>query len=122
MGMEQRVHFADGALPRWSKVTDLLGQRGFPLQMRMIDNELAMPDEKPPDDWRELRVSTPAGMITLRRAGAAVDVVAWGNADEAMRQAWNALAWALAEVGKGKVGELDADAFHAQAELPAGCH
>src|SRR6476659_1245761 len=104
MGMEHRVTFP-GGVPRWQKIVDFLGQRGFPLQVRMIDNELAMPEEQPADAWRELRVGTPAGMITLRRAGAAIDVVTWGNADDNMRKAWNGLAWALAEVGKGKVGD-----------------
>jgi hypothetical protein len=63
-------------------------------------------------------------MVTLRRQGAEVVCVTWGNADAAMRQAWNALAWALAEAGAGLVataqGPLDAAAFARQAELPAG--
>ena len=38
------------------------------MQMRMIDGELALPDETPPDGWRELRVAAPEGMVTIRRA------------------------------------------------------
>ena len=46
----------------------------------MINGELAFPDEPPPDDWTELRVGTPAGMITLRRTAAEINLVVWGNA------------------------------------------
>ena len=47
-----------------------------------------------------------------------------GNADLAMRQAWNALTWAFAEAGTGLVqtpgGALTPTGFRAQAEMPAG--
>src|SRR3712207_8342677 len=32
----------------------------------------SFPDEVPPEGWRELRVGTPQGMVTLRREGGAV--------------------------------------------------
>jgi hypothetical protein len=121
MGMDQAVTFA-GKLPPWPAVADLLARRGFPVQTRMIDGELAFPDEVPPEDWRELRVGTPQGMVTLRREGGAIVCVTWGNADSALRQAWNALAWACAEAGGGRVraegGELAAEEFARRAELP----
>ncbi len=123
MGMDQTVSFP-GAVPPWSAVAELLARRGFPVQMRMIDGELAFPDEAVPENWGELRVGASWGMVTLRRQPAAVVCVTWGNADANLRQAWNALAWALAEVGDGRVssagGPLDAGAFARQAELPAG--
>ncbi len=123
MGMERVVTFAGGAVPAWEHVAELLAGAGFPAQMRMIDGQLAFPDETPPDDWRELRLGTSQGMVTLRREAERIVCVTWGNADAAMLQAWNALAWAVAGAGGGQVetpsGPMTApDYFHA-AELPA---
>jgi hypothetical protein len=122
MGMEQTVTFTQEALPAWPRVRDFLTGRGFPVEMRMIDGELAFPDEAPPDNWRELRLGTPQGMVTLRREAHDLRFVTWGNADVALRQAWNALAWAYAEVGGGRVltpgGPLTAQDFQRTAELP----
>jgi hypothetical protein len=121
--MDQRVRFAGGTVPAWSAVRELLVQRGFPVDVRMIDGELSLPDEAPPDGWRELRVGTPQGMVTLRREPDAVAFVTWGNADQAMIQAWNALTWASAEAGGGRVlttqGALSAADFRRGADLPA---
>jgi hypothetical protein len=123
MGMDQTVSFAGRPTPAWSAVAGLLARHGFPVQVRMIDDQLAFPDEAPPEPWRELRVGTPQGMVTLRREGDCVVCVTWGNADEGLRQAWNALAWAFAEAGGGQVqtpaGALDATAFRRGVELPA---
>jgi hypothetical protein len=116
--MEQRVTFAGGRLPAWEAVAGLLAERGYPVQVRMIDGELSFPDEVPPAAWRELRVGTAGGMIALRREGDAVAVVTWGNADAGMRQAWNALAWAWAAAGGGQVEGAAADDFHKGTELP----
>ena len=41
MGMEQTVTFPGGSPPPWSAVRDLLVSRGLPMQVRMIDGELA---------------------------------------------------------------------------------
>jgi hypothetical protein len=123
MGMDQTVSFAGRPTPAWATVADLLARHGFPAQVRMIDGQLAFPDEAPPEPWRELRVGTPQGMVTLRRQADCVVCVTWGNADEGLRQAWNALAWAFAEAGAGEVqtaeGPFDAVAFRRHAELPA---
>ncbi len=122
MGLDQRVGFA-GAVPAWAAVGELLARRRFPVQVRMIDGELALPDETPPDSWRELRVGTPQGMVTVRREKHEVVLVTWGNADAALLQAWNALAWAFAEAGGGRVaapgGPVGAADFRAAADLPA---
>jgi hypothetical protein len=121
MGVEQRVTFA-GSPPPWQAVRDVLARSGFPVQMRMIDGQLAFPDEEPPPSWQELRVAAAGGMVTLRRSGQELACVTWGNADAALRQAWNALAWACAAAGAGRVqtvaGPLDAEAFRRTAELP----
>jgi hypothetical protein len=122
MGMEQRVEFDEGPRRLWPAVADLLAGRGYPVQMRMIDGELAFPDESPPEGWRELRLGTPGGMITLRRDPGGLTLVTWGNADANLRQAWNALAWACAEVTGGPVqtpaGPVSAADFARTAELP----
>jgi hypothetical protein len=60
--------------------------------------------------------------VTVRRDGERLVFVIWGNADATMRQAWNALVWAFAEVGGGRVetpeGLLDARAYRERVELP----
>jgi hypothetical protein len=103
MGLEQSVRFPSGPVPAWDAVRHLLEQRSCPVQLRMIDGELSFPDEQPPEDWRELRIGTPHGMVTLRRESDRVHFVVWGNADEAMLQARNALMAAFAEAGNGEV-------------------
>jgi hypothetical protein len=122
MGMDQSVTFAGAAVPTWPAVCDLLARHGFAAQVRMIDGELAFPDETPPETWRELRVGTPQGMVTLRREADRVVCVTWGNADATLVQAWNALAWAFAEAGGGRVvsaaGPLAAADFRHSADLP----
>jgi hypothetical protein len=119
MGQERIVTFADGAVPAWEPVQDLLSRAGFPVQLRMIDGELAFPDEQLPPTWTELRVGTPQGMVTVRREPDRVRLLTWGNADAAMLQAWNALTWAIAEADAGLIdGTQSADDFRAQADLP----
>jgi hypothetical protein len=121
MGMEQTVTFA-GAVPAWAAVQKLLAACGLPVQMRMIDGQPAFPDEAPPEPWRELRLGTPAGMVTLRREPDRILLVTWGNAEGGLRQAWNALTWALAESGGGRVmtpsGPVTAAEYRHSAELP----
>jgi hypothetical protein len=122
MGVERVVTFPGGAVPAWEDVQGVLARRGYAVPVRMIDGELAFPDEKPSAGWRELRLGTPQGMVTLRREADGVHVVTWGNADAGMVQAWNALAWALAEAGGGRVvlpeGAASAADFLRQADLP----
>src|SRR5215468_2485747 len=103
MGLEQTVTFETGRAPTWAALRDFLAARGFPVQLRMIDGELAFPDEVPPGEWRELRLSTPQGMITIRRQADHVSTVTWGNAEPPLRQAWNAVTWACAEVASGQI-------------------
>jgi hypothetical protein len=123
MGIDQRVKFPGDAIPPWAAVRDLLAGRGFPVEMRMIDGELSFPDEAPPEAWRELRVGTPQGMVTVRREANGLAFVTWGNADPAMIQAWNAITWAFAAAGKGRVltdqGEQSSDDYRRGADLPA---
>ena len=114
---------AGGAVPAWERVGELLTRAGFPVQMRMIDGQLAFPDEQPPASWAELRVGTPQGMVTVRREPDRVRLVTRGNADAAMLQAWDALAWAFAAAGNGLIeapeGPQSPTDFRRQADLPS---
>jgi hypothetical protein len=123
MGMDQKVIFPAEKTPTWTQLAELLAGRNFPVQMRMIDGELAFPDETPPEAWREFRVGTPNGMITLRREPDGIALVTWGNADDKLRQAWNALTWGLAHLTGGAIrtasGNMSLEEFVKTAELPA---
>ena len=123
MGMETTVIFEERPIPSWIACRTFLQSRGFPVQVRMIDGELAFPDETPPEIWRELRVGTPHGMVTLRRDHNRIAFVTWGNADAALMQAWHALIWAVAEEAGGRVetaqGLQSAAEFRRSVELPA---
>ncbi len=123
MGMEHIVRFPRGRMPRLSEILRVLAERHFPVQVRMVDGELTMPDEVPSDEWREIRLGTSAGMVTLVRRGQDLTVVTWGNADEAMQRAWNAVAWAVAKAGEGEIlgpgGSESPDDFSATHGLQA---
>src|SRR4051794_9569189 len=74
-----------GALPcPLAKLTARLGEDGLPTAVAMIDGALQYPRAPVPDDWREARLKTAAGMITLTRKAGAIAVVAFANADEAL--------------------------------------
>ncbi|MBY0526682.1 MAG: hypothetical protein K2R98_25015 [Gemmataceae bacterium] len=119
MGMEQVVTYGEG-VPPWTAVTKRLER--YPCQMRMIDGQLAFPDEMPSEDWHELRIGTPQGMVTVRREADRVVLVTWGNADPGLRQGWNALTWAFADAGAGQVlaeqGPCTAAEYRQQVDLP----
>jgi hypothetical protein len=100
--MERVVVFPDAG-PSWAAVRDRLSAAGAAVQMRMIDNLPAFPDEDPEQGWRELRVSLGAGMLTLRREPGRMHVVIWGNADDLLRKQQDVLARACAEAGGGRV-------------------
>jgi hypothetical protein len=103
MGMDQKITFPPEKMPPWPALCDMMAQKNCPLQMRMIDGELAFPDETPPETWRELRVGAAAGMITLRRETDGITLVVWGNADDKLRDAWTTLAAALAQLTGGTI-------------------
>lgn len=117
MGMDLQVVFP-AAAPDWPAVVERLATRGLAVQMRMIDGELAFPDETPPAGWRELRVAADGHMVTARRSETGVALVVWGNADAAQRRLWHALAWAFAAAAGGLIhteqGALDAETFARQ--------
>jgi len=126
MGMEQHVTYAPQKTPAWPAVRALLARRGYPVQCRMIDGELSFPDEDPPDNWRELRLGTPQGMVSVQRQPGRVALVTWGNADAGLVQAWNALTWAFAEVCDGQIqtasGPQAPHDYFKTTDLPAAFH
>jgi hypothetical protein len=126
MGIDRTIRFASGRLLTFEAVRDRLARSGFPVQVRMIDGQLAFPDEIPPESWCELRLGTPQGMITVRRDADQITCVTWGNADGPLLQAWNAVAWAFAVAGDGTIhdpdGSRSAGEFFATADLPAALH
>lgn len=95
MGLDRTVNLPAG-VPAWNVIAGRATRAGLPLAVRMIDGELAFPDEVPPADWREVRVSVDAGMITLRRLPDGVQLVVWGNADPRLMAAMGELERALA--------------------------
>lgn len=103
MGLDRKVTFAAAKPPAWPVLVALLADKQVKVQLRMIDGELAFPDEEPADSWKELRVSIGGGMVTLRREPDGVALVVWGNADADLQRGWNALAWAVAFLTGGRV-------------------
>ena len=49
----------------------------------MVDNALVLPRAPLPARWRDVRIKTPAGTIAVKREGARLHVVSFGN-DDAM--------------------------------------
>ena len=103
MGMERIVTFT-GPPPSWASILKEIP--GMTVTIRMIDGLPAFPDEMPEDGWKELRVSTPGGMLTLRQEPGRLKIVAWGNADEELRQQWDAIARACVAATKGTLDDL----------------
>lgn len=115
MGMQRTVRFDSGGVPSWDAVRSQLGRLGLAVAVKMIDGLPAFPDEVPEAGWKELRVGTPNGMVTLRADSGSMTCVVWGNAGDALHADWDALCWACAAAGAGRVesadGSHDADEF-----------
>jgi hypothetical protein len=122
MGMEHIIRFPCGKMPQLSQVMKVLADHKIVAQIRMVDGELTMPDEVPSEGWREVRLGTPSGMVTIARRDREFHVVTWGNADKAMQHAWNVVAWAAAKAGDGRIlrpeAEQDPDEFRMTVDLP----
>jgi hypothetical protein len=74
---------------------DKLGAAGLPSALAMVDNVLQGPGAIPPAVWRDARIRTPAGVVTLRRVPSGVAVLVFGNADDALRAAQRTIAETL---------------------------
>jgi hypothetical protein len=82
----------------WEDFLEHCQRKNLSMEMRMIDGNLAFPDEKPEPDWREVRIATANGMITLRRELGAIRFVIWGNASPELMEDHRQIAEACREV------------------------
>jgi len=57
-----------------------LASAGVDCKIVMVDGQLVPPSHEPAS-WNEVRLRTPAGMVTLRKKADTVSVVVFGNAD-----------------------------------------
>jgi hypothetical protein len=99
MGVEREV-LLPGGIPPWSAVAAQL--QG--VQMRMIDGNLAAPDEEPEVGWREIRVSREGEMIAIKRFADRVVLVGWADPTPARQRLTDDLARAWAEALPGEPG------------------
>jgi hypothetical protein len=104
MGLQRDVTFT-GEAPSWEALRDRLAAAGVPVGVRMIDNLPAFPDEVPQQGWRELRLATAHGMVTLRQAAGRLSVVVWGNADRELLRERDTITSVIADVTTGIVGD-----------------
>jgi hypothetical protein len=74
---------------------DRLAAAGLPSALAMVDNVLQGPGAAPPASWRDVRLRTPAGVVTLRRVPTGVAVVVFGNAADALLSAQRTVAETL---------------------------
>jgi hypothetical protein len=115
MGLDCTVRFPSGAVPGWDTIRGRLAQLGEPAPLRMIDGMPAFLDESPEANWKELRLGFASGMVTIRRAGDALQCIVWGNAAAALLAARDRVAWACAAAGDGVIatpsGDISADEF-----------
>ena len=121
MGLDRTVRFPSDETPTWDAIRQQLSRLGISPSLRLIDGLPAFPDESPASDWKELRIGTEAGMVTIRRGTRSLNCVIWGNADAALEAAWLAVTWACASAGKGSVdssnGAVPLDEFARSAGL-----
>jgi hypothetical protein len=100
--MERTITFV-GPPPSWQSIRDQIAAKGLTVQLRMIDGLPAFPDESPEDGWRELRISTAGGMMTLRLEAGRLSVVVWGNAGSDLMAEWDAVVEACSTAVNGSV-------------------
>jgi hypothetical protein len=103
MGLDRTIRFPGGQPPSWEAIRAQLARVGESAPLRMIDGMPAFPDETPDPAWRELRIGTAAGMVTIRRGTDFLTCVIWGNADAALAAAWNKVIWACAAASQGTI-------------------
>jgi crotonobetainyl-CoA:carnitine CoA-transferase CaiB-like acyl-CoA transferase len=93
MGLSIDVHLA-GALDLPSALAGLR-ERGHSVQVAMVDGALVLPTAPLPSQWRDVRLKSEAGMLTVARRGAAVSVTVFDTADGALQALARTLAEAL---------------------------
>ncbi len=105
LGIERTIRPAATTILSWPRLVERLAALGEVPVVRMIDGLPAFPDEVPADEWQELRLSLAGGMVTIRWAGADFRCVTWGTSDDALRQSWDKLCFAIATVVEGQIVE-----------------
>ncbi len=93
MGLEAFAPRAE--VPALSALVDELHAAGLEVMVVMIDGALVSPRAPKPEAWRDVRVRTPAGTLTLLRRDGGIAVVVFGNADEPLRAMQQRLAAVL---------------------------
>jgi hypothetical protein len=81
--------------PSLTALLEALAKQGLPSTILMIDNQLVSPKVPPPSAWRDVRLKTPAGTVSIKREAAGVSVTVFGNADPALLAAQAAIVQAL---------------------------
>jgi len=107
MGMT--THIATKTPANWQAIVASLKAQGIDVQMRLIDGQLAFPDEQPAEHWRELRVASSGRMVTIARKEAGIDLVCWGNADEMALKFRDALAGAFSQTATNTTDQDQGD-------------
>ncbi len=102
MGLEKVIVY-EGMSPSWAQLAEAFQHRGLKAVIRMIDGQLAFPDESPPSAWHEVRLGFSAGMITLRAAPGRLFITIWGNASPELVQVWDQVAQTCAEAVAGTI-------------------
>lgn len=103
MGLDRKLRFDPARTPEWPALVARCKSLGIDVAMRMIDGELALPDEMPSPTWREVRVAVAGDMITLRREPDGIALVVWGNAGDAMLERRDRLAEAIVALTGGTI-------------------
>jgi hypothetical protein len=80
-----------------ARVVERLAAAGVRAQVMMVDDQLVAPGAQVSDGWRDVRLRTPAGTLSLKRRGAEIAVVVFGNADAALQAMQRAVAHAIEE-------------------------
>jgi len=61
-----------------------LRDEGVTATVIMVDGQLHAPGAAVPDGWRDVRLKTPAGMLSVKRRDGGVAIVVFSNADAAL--------------------------------------
>jgi hypothetical protein len=127
MGLDRAVTFPEQSVPSWEAIRAALERVGESVKVMMIDGMPAFPDEVPEASWKELRLGTSAGMVTLRRGVGTIRCVIWGNSDAKLHLIWSKVIWACATATGGQIeteqGRLDPAEFAKnQGFLPSESH
>lgn len=76
-------------------ILEALAGDGLQASVAMADGVLQGPGAPLPLEWRDVRLRTPAGMVTLRRTHSGVAVVVFGNASPELQAAQRQVAEAV---------------------------